>query len=129
MLSLLLRRGHALCSASARLGWRSGEVAMMAMPCLHIRLCSSTAEPEQGSATETHHNFANAKQQRMWSRDEDELLRAGVKEHGYKWELICRTLLPARGKASCFRRWNLCLNPAIKSGPWSAEVSLLIAAN
>lgn len=68
------------------------------------------------------------KSQRMWTADEDEKLRAGVKEHGFHWKLISRSLLPHRDAASCHQRWRDSLDPDIKSGPWSAAVRAPVAS-
>lgn len=60
---------------------------------------------------------------RPWTSDEDERLRAGIKEYGTQWALISRTLLPQREGHCCRQRWMESLNPEIKLGPWTAEVS------
>lgn len=58
-----------------------------------------------------------------WTSDEDNILRAGIDRHGFNWLLIASTYLPQRNANSCRMRWVESLNPELKSGMWSAEVS------
>eukprot|EP00981_Chlorochromonas_danica_P014382 scaffold7885_cov175-Ochromonas_danica.AAC.4 len=58
---------------------------------------------------------------RMWTAEEDMLLRKGVEELGEKWTEICRRYLPHRSVKTLHIRWNNVLRPDIKSGAWSAE--------
>lgn len=93
----------------------AGAHGMMArsLPLICLRAFSSDGEKP----------FIPPKQLRLWTPDEDDRLRAGVEKHGFKWSVISSTLLPERTGTSCRTRWLNSLNPDIKAGSWSAEVS------
>ncbi|KAJ8376641.1 hypothetical protein SKAU_G00072210 [Synaphobranchus kaupii] len=56
-----------------------------------------------------------------WSRDEDELLKKLVEQHGTEaWRLIAN-YLPKRTDGQCQHRWQKVLNPELVKGPWTKE--------
>ena len=56
-----------------------------------------------------------------WTRDEDNLLRDGVKELGNHWAAISRRIKGRSGN-DCHHRWDRSLRPDLVKGFWSAEV-------
>lgn len=58
-----------------------------------------------------------------WTAEEDNALWVGVQQLGTNWTKIASTYFPERGASSCKQRWAYSLNPDVKIGPWSAEVS------
>jgi len=70
-------------------------------------------------------NFLGARkpgvQPRMWTAEEDELLRASVKKHGEKnWRKISDEI-PNRSHLQCLQRWKKALRPGLVKGHWSKE--------
>ena len=56
-----------------------------------------------------------------WTRDEDNLLRDGVKELGNHWAAISQRIKGRSGN-DCHHRWDRSLKPDIVKGFWSAKV-------
>ena len=58
---------------------------------------------------------------RPWQKEEDEVVRRMVAEHGpRKWSLIS-THLPGRVGKQCRERWQNHLCPDVKKDPWSLQ--------
>ncbi|KAJ8413370.1 hypothetical protein AAFF_G00093660 [Aldrovandia affinis] len=56
-----------------------------------------------------------------WSKDEDELLKNLVEQHGTEaWRLIA-SYFPRRTDGQCQHRWQKVLNPELVKGPWTKE--------
>lgn len=63
-----------------------------------------------------------------WTREEDEILRQMVEEHGAKnWSAIAAAL-PGRIGKQCRERWHNHLDPNIRKEKWSQEEDRLILA-
>ncbi|KAK1313738.1 Myb-related protein 3R-1 [Acorus calamus] len=57
-----------------------------------------------------------------WTKEEDDRLIEGVREHGKKWSLIVKSLpFPARSGKQCRERWSNHLNPKLKKDAWTKE--------
>mmetsp|Transcript_13828 Transcript_13828/g.16207 ORF Transcript_13828/g.16207 Transcript_13828/m.16207 type:complete len:486 (-) Transcript_13828:1034-2491(-) len=58
---------------------------------------------------------------RMWSKEEDDLLREAVKRIGEKnWKAISNAV-PGRNYIQCLQRWKKALKPGLRKGHWSEE--------
>ena len=56
-----------------------------------------------------------------WTEEEDEVLRAAVKQHnGKNWKKIAECLA-GRTSVQCLHRWQKVLNPNLIKGPWTEE--------
>jgi hypothetical protein len=56
-----------------------------------------------------------------WTKEEDDMLRQAVEEHGAKnWRQISKSL-PERTEVQCLHRWQKVLKPTLIKGPWTAE--------
>lgn len=56
-----------------------------------------------------------------WTKEEDDMLRQAVEEHGAKnWRQISKSL-PDRTEVQCLHRWQKVLKPTLIKGPWTAE--------
>jgi myb proto-oncogene protein len=63
-----------------------------------------------------------------WTREEDDILRQMVEEHGAKnWSAIAAAL-PGRIGKQCRERWHNHLDPNIRKEKWSQEEDRLILA-
>ncbi|KAK1290162.1 Myb-related protein 3R-1 [Acorus calamus] len=57
-----------------------------------------------------------------WTKEEDDRLIEGVREHGKRWSLIVKSLpFPARSGKQCRERWSNHLNPKLKKDAWTKE--------
>ena len=57
----------------------------------------------------------------FWTKSEDSLLRAAVKQHGAKsWKLIS-SIIPGRTHVQCLQRWEKVLRPGLRKGAWLVE--------
>lgn len=61
-----------------------------------------------------------------WSLKDDKLLQQAVSKHGERWSVIWKTYFPHRSWRQVRGRWQLSLNPSVKSGPWSDKVGPLL---
>jgi len=58
---------------------------------------------------------------KMWTAEEDALLRRAVKKHGAKnWRDIAQDV-PNRNHLQCLQRWKKALRPGLVKGHWSKE--------
>mmetsp|Transcript_13695 Transcript_13695/g.17790 ORF Transcript_13695/g.17790 Transcript_13695/m.17790 type:complete len:587 (+) Transcript_13695:331-2091(+) len=58
---------------------------------------------------------------KMWTPDEDELLKQAVRKHGEKnWRDIAEDV-PHRNHLQCLQRWKKALRPGLVKGHWSKE--------
>jgi len=55
-----------------------------------------------------------------WTRAEDELLKALVKQHAQDWKSICLSF-PDKSQTSVKKRWDLRHNPNTKKSKWTSE--------
>jgi myb proto-oncogene protein len=55
-----------------------------------------------------------------WTKNEDNLLKQLVEQHGEKWDLISKQL-PERTDIQCQQRWTKVVNPDLIKGPWTKE--------
>ena len=60
---------------------------------------------------------------RMWTAEEDEMLRAGVRHYGpHNWKVIAAEHLHGeRTDVQCLHRWQKVLKPGLVKGHWTAE--------
>ena len=66
-------------------------------------------------------NVPKPKKRRPWTKEEDELVKKLVDNHGpSKWTFIAEHL-PGRIGKQCRERWHNHLNPAIKKDSWTEE--------
>lgn len=66
---------------------------------------------------------SEARQTSRWTREEDELLKAGVDALGPRdWKRISEEFLGGRRRdVQCYQRWERTLKPGVKTGPWTRE--------
>lgn len=57
---------------------------------------------------------------RKWSPEEDVILKEKVAQFGKQWGIIAQ-YLPDRSTSQVAARWEKCLDPAIKKGPFTPE--------
>jgi hypothetical protein len=62
---------------------------------------------------------------RKWTKEEDTVLAELVQSHGKQWGFIS-THLPQRTAAQVAARWEKCLDPVIRKGPFTPEEDRLI---
>ena len=62
----------------------------------------------------------------FWTKGEDAMLRAAVKQHGAKsWKLIS-SIIPGRTHVQCLQRWEKVLRPGLRKGAWLVEEDELL---
>jgi hypothetical protein len=79
---------------------------------------SSVAKPREGKS-----NIGVQRDSSLWTAQEDEELRAGVKKHAHSnWKAIAAEL-PSGNKSAiqCLHRWRKVLNPEVVKGNWTSE--------
>lgn len=79
---------------------------------------SSVAKPREGKS-----NIGVQRDSSLWTAQEDEELRAGVKKHSHSnWKAIAAEL-PSGNKSAiqCLHRWRKVLNPEVVKGNWTSE--------
>ena len=64
--------------------------------------------------------FSRSKARSLFTSNEDKLLLELVKKYGKKWDLISKKL-PGRNKRQCKDRYQIYLDPKIKTSPWTEE--------
>uniref|UniRef100_A0A7S2P1G9 Uncharacterized protein n=1 Tax=Leptocylindrus danicus TaxID=163516 RepID=A0A7S2P1G9_9STRA len=75
------------------------------------------APPQQVARSRHHGKKPGVK----WTKEEDDILRKTVEEHGAKnWKFIAEKL-PKRTEVQCLHRWQKVLKPSLVKGPWTAE--------
>lgn len=75
-----------------------------------------------------HSRKKDKRDPQKWSPEEDELLRAAVKEFGEKrWKDIALRI-PGRTHVQCLQRWKKVLKPGLKKGHWTEEEDRLLSA-
>ena len=58
---------------------------------------------------------------KMWSAEEDALLRSAIAKHGEKsWKQVAKDV-PGRTYIQCLQRWKKALKPGLRKGHWSEE--------
>jgi hypothetical protein len=62
---------------------------------------------------------------RLWTKDEDFILTELVQAHGKQWGMIA-THLPQRTASQVAARWEKCLDPSIRKGPFTPEEDQLV---
>ncbi len=78
---------------------------------------SSPSDDENGQAYVKHGR---------WTKEEDELLRLAIRQHGEKhWRLISENI-PGRTPIQCLHRWSKILKPGLVKGPWSTNEDKLL---
>jgi hypothetical protein len=80
--------------------------------------------------TKDEYEFLDAtkptKEIKRWSKEQDSLLTAAVKEFGEKnWKAIADRV-PQRTDSQCLHRWTKVLNPCIKKGLWQPDEDILL---
>lgn len=56
---------------------------------------------------------------KMWSEEEDTLLRSAIATHGEKaWKMVAKQV-PGRTYIQCLQRWKKALKPGLRKGHWS----------
>lgn len=67
-----------------------------------------------------------SKDAKMWTPEEDLLLRSAVERHGESdWDSIVAEI-PGRNKLQCTQRWRKTLKPGQKKGPWAPEEDAML---
>lgn len=66
-----------------------------------------------------------SKDARMWTPEEDAMLRAAVEQYGDDWNAIAGSV-PGRNKLQCVQRWKKTLKPGQVKGPWKPEEDSLL---
>jgi len=80
---------------------------------------------EPGSPSDGENGQAYVKHGR-WTKEEDELLRLAIRQHGEKhWRLIAENI-PGRTPIQCLHRWSKILKPGLVKGPWSTTEDKLL---
>eukprot|EP00981_Chlorochromonas_danica_P006163 scaffold1299_cov153-Ochromonas_danica.AAC.1 len=106
-------------------GWSSGTVRLLSssreMSEMDMETNPFSSSSSCGVLKEEQNEGGARAGVRMWTAEEDMLLRKGVEELGVKWTEICRQYLPHRSNIDVGIRWNNALRADIKIGPWSAE--------
>lgn len=65
---------------------------------------------------------------KMWSKEEDKLLRESIAKYGEKsWKLVAENV-PGRTYIQCLQRWKKALKPGLKKGHWSPEEDEVLKA-
>ena len=62
----------------------------------------------------------------QWRSDEDEILKAKIKEYGTQSWVIIAKYLPGRLGRQCRERWHNVLDPSIVRREWTREEDLFI---
>jgi hypothetical protein len=62
---------------------------------------------------------------RSWTAEEDGTLTDLVRAHGKRWALIA-TRLPDRSASQVAARWEKCLDPNIRKGPFGADEDMIV---
>ncbi|KQK07436.1 transcription factor MYB73-like [Brachypodium distachyon] len=106
--------GHGAMAAPATFGFGFGggalPVAAVAAPAPPLPPPAAAEDVEQLKGT--------------WTKEEDDMLKAAVNQHGErKWALIAKHL-PGRIGKQCRERWINHLHPDIKKDPWSEAEDL-----
>eukprot|EP00981_Chlorochromonas_danica_P010750 scaffold3378_cov175-Ochromonas_danica.AAC.2 len=106
-------------------GWSSGTVRLLSssreMSVKEMETNPLSSSSSYGVLKEKQNEGVARAGVRMWTAEEDTLLRKGVEELGEKWFEISKQYLPHRSASNVLIRWNNVLRPDIKIGPWSAE--------
>eukprot|EP00981_Chlorochromonas_danica_P004128 scaffold805_cov308-Ochromonas_danica.AAC.1 len=106
-------------------GWSSGTVRLLSssreMSEMDMETNPFSSSSGDGLLKKEQNDGGARAGVRMWTAEEDMLLRKGVEELGEKWTEISRRYLPHRSDNDVRNRWNRVLRPDITSGPWSAE--------
>eukprot|EP00981_Chlorochromonas_danica_P010876 scaffold3512_cov223-Ochromonas_danica.AAC.4 len=106
-------------------GWSSGTVRLLSssreMSVKEMETNPLSSSSGDGLLKEEQNKGGARAGRRMWTAEEDMLLRKGVEELGEKWVEIFRRYLPHRSRETVGNRWNNVLRPDLKSGAWSAE--------
>ena len=77
----------------------------------------------RASSSMAERKYTNSCGKKVWTPDEDELLRGLIKKNGTgNWSVIAKQLPHRKGK-QCRERWFNHLDPNIKKGEWTPEVS------
>lgn len=80
---------------------------------------------EAGNPSDDENGQAYVKHGR-WTKEEDELLRLAIRQHGEKhWRLIAENI-PGRTPIQCLHRWSKILKPGLVKGPWSTNEDKLL---
>nr|GAT53929.1 Myb domain protein 4r1 [Mycena chlorophos] len=56
-----------------------------------------------------------------WTDEMDQRMRDAVGRYGQCWALVAKYVSPALTAAQCSSRWSRSLDPALRSGTWTAE--------
>lgn len=65
------------------------------------------------------------KDAKMWTEEEDNLLRNAIERYGEDWTLVVQEV-PGRNKLQCVQRWKKTLKPGLIKGPWKPEEDALL---
>jgi hypothetical protein len=79
--------------------------------------------PTSAKSTTSSSSFessASSSQTTKWSKEEDELLRKAVDEHGLEWNTISKDF-PRHTEVQCMNRWQRVLKPSLIKGPWTDD--------
>eukprot|EP00981_Chlorochromonas_danica_P001887 scaffold389_cov189-Ochromonas_danica.AAC.1 len=106
-------------------GWSSGTVRLLSSS-REMSMKEMETNPISSSSSDglikKEQNKGGARAGfRMWTAEEDMLLRKGIEELGEKWVEISKRHLPHRSNQDVRNRWTNVLRPDLKSGSWSAE--------
>jgi len=65
------------------------------------------------------------KDAKMWTEEEDALLRQAVEKYGEDWVTVAQEV-PGRNKLQCVQRWKKTLRPGLIKGTWKPEEDALL---
>jgi hypothetical protein len=74
-----------------------------------------------GKVAATHDAHDDDRRPRLWTKDEDEMLRLAVERHGARnWKRIADDV-PSRDSVQCLQHWKHVLAPDVGKGAWTPE--------
>jgi len=86
----------------------------------------SISTGQQNWAEGTSTTNSNSQKRKKFSKEEDDILKRAVLEHGnVDWNLIA-SLLPDRSPRQCRERYKNYLAPSVLNGPWTKEEEALL---
>jgi hypothetical protein len=79
-----------------------------------------TSAKSTTSSNSSESSVSGSGQTTKWSKEEDELLRKSVDEHGLEWNIISKDF-PRHTEVQIMNRWQRVLKPSLIKGPWTDD--------